>query len=66
MNYNKEIVLNFPLRNGKKNNLREEINIENELNEKLNRFFKLTERLRENEWHQEYLLIYNSYTIENA
>ncbi len=68
MTYKKEVILNFPTRKVNKNGFKKEnaMNNETDANEKLNRFYKLTERLRENEWHQEYFLIYNSYVIENV
>lgn len=68
MNYKKEIIMNFPLNKEKRNNLKKEnvMDIGTDFNERLNRFYNLTEKLRETEWHQEYFLIYNSYVIENA
>jgi len=67
--YNKkEIILNFPLR--KPHHKSETDKYEGYKNdaavkEKLKRFYILAEKYRNNEWHQEYFLIYNSYVIEN-
>ena len=62
----KEII--FPLRKRNKNNLKREKEISSkvEVYKRLNRFYTQSERLREEEWHQEYFLIYNSYVIENS
>lgn len=64
----KEVTLHFPLKKENKNGLKKEnaLNKEIEITESLSRFYKLTEKLRETEWHQEYFLIYNSYVIENV
>jgi hypothetical protein len=67
MNSKKEIVFHFPLKKEKGNTkifTEKGIN-ETETNEKLRSFFKLTEKFRNDEWHQEYFLIYNSYTLDN-
>ena len=58
----KEIILNFPL---KKRNLsypKNEKLLSSEV--RLKRFYKLTEKLRNDEWHQEYFVIYNSYSLD--
>lgn len=65
MNYKEEIILNFPLR--KSDDINNKPDRKNaEIKEKLNSFYKVTEKLREDEWHQEYFLIYNSYVLDNA
>jgi len=65
--YKQEIILSIPLRNSKVNNLKDDTNKnETEVKERLTRFYRLTEKLRETEWNQEYFLIYNSYTLDNA
>ncbi len=68
MNYRKEIILNLPLKDsGNKNNSKDSRKKnEAEVIERLSRFYRLTERLRETEWNQEYFLIYNSYVLDNA
>ena len=65
MNYKEEIIPNFPLR--KSDDINNKPDRKNaEIKEKLNSFYKVTEKLREDEWHQEYFLIYNSYVLDNA
>jgi hypothetical protein len=66
MKHKKEVILHFPLR--KKNEIRfnEEniVNPDSDIKEELKKFYSLTSRLQNDEWHQEYFLIYNSYTID--
>ena len=62
----KEIILNFPLlkylRQSKNHNQKNE----NERLEKLTEKELYVKHVTENEWHQEYYLIYNSYVLENG
>ncbi|HSP87844.1 MAG TPA: hypothetical protein VLN45_06905 [Ignavibacteriaceae bacterium] len=64
----KEIIFNFPLNKEKKINLPEDdsIDLDQEYKTILNRSFNFKEMIKENEWHQEYFLIYNSYVIEGT
>jgi|GEM_PF-2856489 len=67
MNSKKEIVVNFPIEiieNGELTTERE-IKKEKEIIDRLKRLNLLSEKNKENEWHQEYFLIYNSYVLEN-
>ena len=67
MNSKKEIVVNFPIEiieNGESTTERE-IKKEKEIIDRLKRLHLLSEKNKENEWHQEYFLIYNSYVLEN-
>lgn len=64
-----EILLNFPLRKPHYNRENDKFpgyKKDAAVKESLRRFYKLAEKYRNNEWHQEYFLIYNSYIIENA
>ena len=67
MNSKKEIVINFPIEiieNDQSVTYRE-IKKEREIIDRLKRLYFLSEKNKENEWHQEYFLIYNSYVLEN-
>jgi len=65
LNYKEEIIPKFPLR--KSDDINNKPDTKNaEIKEKLNSFYKVTEKLREDESHQEYFLIYNSYVLDNA
>lgn len=63
---NEEVILNFPLRKFNDKNNKIDYTNNSEIKEKLNRFYKVTERLKEDEWHQEYFLIYNSYVLDST
>ncbi len=67
MSSKKEIVVNFPIEiieNGE-SITKHEIKKEKEIIDRLKRLHLLSEKNKENEWHQEYFLIYNSYVLEN-
>lgn len=67
LNSDHEVILNFPLerdrRKSKRLNLK---NRERNDNENLERFYNYAENNKNEEWHQEYFLIYNSYVLENS
>jgi len=67
MNLKKEIVINFPIEIIENDRLvtDSEIKNEREIIDRLKRLHLLSEKNKENEWHQEYFLIYNSYILEN-
>ncbi|OGU47136.1 MAG: hypothetical protein A2000_05350 [Ignavibacteria bacterium GWB2_36_8] len=67
MNSKKEIVINFPIEviENDKVVTDREIKTEREIIDRLKRLHLLSEKNKENEWHQEYFLIYNSYILEN-
>jgi len=67
MNSKKEIVINFPIEviENDKVITDREIKTEREIIDRLKRLHLLSEKNKENEWHQEYFLIYNSYILEN-
>ena len=67
MNSKKEIVINFPIEiiENDQSVTDREIKKEREIIDRLKRLYFLSEKNKENEWHQEYFLIYNSYVLEN-
>ncbi len=67
MNFEKEIAVNFPIEIIENNEsiTGHEIKKEREIIDRLKRLHLLSEKNKENEWHQEYFLIYNSYVLEN-
>ena len=67
MNSKKEIVMNFPIEiiENDQSVTDREIKKEREIIDRLKRLYLLSEKNKENEWHQEYFLIYNSYVLEN-
>jgi hypothetical protein len=67
MNSKKEILVNFPIEimENDKSVTDREIKKEREIIDRLKRLHLLSEKNKENEWHQEYFLIYNSYVLEN-
>ncbi len=67
MNSKKEIVINFPIEiiENDQSVTDREIKKEREIIDRLKRLYLLSEKNKENEWHQEYFLIYNSYVLEN-
>ena len=67
MNSKKEIVINFPIEviENDKVITDREIKTEREIIDRIKRLHLLSEKNKENEWLQEYFLIYNSYILEN-
>jgi hypothetical protein len=67
MNSKEEIVVNFPIEIIENDEpvTDREIKKEREIIDRLKRLYFLSEKSKENEWHQEYFLIYNSYVLEN-
>lgn len=67
MNSEKEIKVNFPIEiiDNDESITDSEIKKEREIIEKLKKLYLLSEKNKDNEWHQEYFLIYNSYVLEN-
>lgn len=67
MSSEQEIKVNFPIEiiEDDESITDHEIKKEREIIERLKKLYLLSEKDKDNEWHQEYFLIYNSYVLEN-